>query len=68
MVTELEIVGASFGPGERYVLRYHRSHDAEHHVLAVGMQDASVSWNGFRYRDNEVSILLLRQGRPSTAA
>lgn len=67
MVTELEVMGEGFGPGQRYMLRYHRT--AGTSVFDLSIPDArSASWSGFRYRNNEVSVLLLRQGRSSAAA
>ncbi len=68
MVTELELMGKAFGPGERYILRYHRSDEAQSKILDMSLPETSMSWSGFRYRNTEVSILLLRQGRSSAAA
>ena len=67
MITELELMGKACGAGERYVLRYHKSEGAEGKILDMSVPDSSMSWSGFRYRNNEVSILLLRQGRSSAA-
>lgn len=68
MVTELEMMGAKFAGGERYLLRYHQTAGAERKIFDMSVPDASMSWSGFRYRDNQVSILLLRQGRSLAAA
>jgi hypothetical protein len=68
MVTELELMGQGFGPGERYMLRYHRTASSSSQVFDVTVPDDRSTWSGFRYRNNEVSILLLRQGRSSAAA
>lgn len=68
MVTELEMIGAAFGPGERYLLRYHQGAAAKRDIFDMSVPDASMSWSGFLYRNNQVSILLLRQGRSSAAA
>jgi hypothetical protein len=57
VVTELEVTGK--GIFQRYVLRYHEN------PLATGNWDMSISgnqpatWSGFRYRNNEVSVLLV---------
>ena len=67
MVTELELMGNVSGPGERYVLRCHKPRGAEGMGLDVGVPNASMSWSGFRYRNTEVSILLLRRERSAAA-
>ena len=66
MVTELELLGEGFGPSQRYMLRYHKTASASTEALIPDGHAALCS--GFRYRNNEVSILLLRQGRSSAAA
>ena len=68
MITELELMGKTYGAGERYVLRYHKSDGAEGAILNLSVPDSSMPWSGFRYRNHEISILLLRQGRSSAAA
>ncbi len=66
MVTELELMGEGFGPGQQYMLRYHKTASASTDVYIPDVRKSL--WSGFRYRNNEVSILLLRQGRSSAAA
>jgi hypothetical protein len=69
MVTELESIGNGFGPGERYILRYHRTTPNSTVRLEMNVPEApSLAWSGFCYRNNEISMLLLRQGRSSAAA
>ena len=68
MVTELELMGNGLGPNERYVLRYHRKTPTSSLRLEMRIPTASASWSGFCYRNNEISMLLLRQGRPSAGA
>jgi hypothetical protein len=68
MTTELELMGKGFAAGEKYMLRYHKS-AAGSAGFDFGMPDlCAVIWTGFRYRDDQVSVLLQRQGRPSAAA
>ena len=69
MITELELMGQGFGAGERYLLRYHQSASDSAIALDLGVADLrSVSWMGFRYRNDEMSVVLQRQGRSSAAA
>ena len=69
MITELELMGAGFGAGERYMLRYHKSASDSTDAFDFGVADLrSSSWMGFRYRNDEISVLLQRQGRSSAAA
>jgi hypothetical protein len=68
MITELELMGG-FGAGERYLLRYHQSASDSAIALGLGVADLrSVLWMGFRYRNDEVSVLLERQGQSSAVA
>jgi len=67
MITELELMGQGFGAGERYML-YHRSATDSNDAFDLGAADLrSDSWMGFRYRNDEISVLLQRQGRSSAA-
>jgi hypothetical protein len=69
MVTELEITNQGMGADQRYILRYHQAHWTEGSDLNASIPDKQTdSWSGFRYRNNEISVLLLSQGRSSTAA
>jgi len=70
MVTELEVMDQGFGPTERYILRYHKSASPAEEALDMGIPDAEdcESWTGFHYKDNQISVLLLRQARPSNMA
>jgi hypothetical protein len=69
MITELELMGAGFGAGERYMLRFHRSTSDSADAFDFGVADLrSISWMGFRYRTDEISVLLQRQGQSSAAA
>jgi hypothetical protein len=69
MITELELVGAGFGAGEQYMLRYHKSASDSADAFDLDVTDLhSISWMGFRYRNDEVSVLLQRQGPSSAAA
>ena len=69
MITELELMGQGFGPGERYMLRYHESVSGVENTFDFTAADLrSSSWMGFRYRNDEISILLRRQERSSAAA
>ena len=69
MITELELMGQGFGAGEQYMLRYHRSATDSDNAFDFGVADLpSASWMGFRYRNDEISVLLQRQGRSSAAA
>jgi len=68
MITELELMGNGFAAGEKYMLRYHKS-AAESQKFDFGIADLrAVIWTGFRYRDDQVSVLLRRQGGPSARA
>jgi hypothetical protein len=62
MVTELELIGQGFGAGERYILRYHKTPSNSADRLEMSIPDAASAWSGFRYRDNEISVLLLHEG------
>jgi hypothetical protein len=65
MITELELIGAGFRAGERYLLRYHKPGSDSTNGFDFGLPDlSSVSWSGFRYRNNEISILMERQTEP----
>ena len=70
MVTELELMGEGFGSGQQYLIRYHKT--TAHPSISVfdmTIPDTDTElWTGFRYRNNEISVLLLRQGRSSAAA
>jgi hypothetical protein len=70
MVTELEVMGQGFGPSHRYILRYHKSESGAEVALDMSIPEAEEceSWTGFHYKDNQLSVLLLRQGRSSAAA
>jgi hypothetical protein len=69
MITELELMGQGFGAGERYMLRYHRSTSDSANTIDLSVADLpSLAWMGFRYRNDEISVLLQRQGRSSAAA
>ena len=70
MVTELEVMGQGLGPSHRYILRYHKTASAEEVALDMSIPEAQEceSWTGFHYKDNQLSVLLLRQGRSSAAA
>jgi hypothetical protein len=68
MVTELELIGQGFGAGERYILRYHKTPSDSGDHLEMSIPDATSSpWSGFRYRNSEISVLLLRDGGSFTA-
>src|SRR5690242_11078777 len=61
MITELELMGKGFGPGEPYMLRYHKSATDSANALDFGGEDPRlVLWTGFRYRNDEVSVVLQR--------
>jgi len=63
MVTELELIGQGFGAGERYILRYHKTPSDPTGRLEMNIPNAASSpWSGFRYRHNEISVLLPREG------
>jgi hypothetical protein len=69
MITELELMGAGFGKGERYMLRYHRPIAAPTDAFNFDASNLPEAvWTGFRYRDDQISVLLQRQGRSSAAA
>lgn len=51
VITELELVGATAGSGEMYVIRYHRASRDAGRILDAG------SWIGFRYRDAHWSFV-----------
>jgi hypothetical protein len=67
MVTELELMGPGFGPGEKYMLRYHQTASDSSQVLEITVPDPESPWSGFRYRNDEVSILLLQGPAAGTA-
>ena len=62
MITELELMGEGFGPGERYMLRYHQTESNSSQIFDVTVPDERSTWSGFRYRNDEVSVLVQRQG------
>ena len=70
MVTELEVMGQGFGPSHRYILRFHKSGSAAEVALDMSIPEPEEceSWTGFHYKDNQLSVLLLRQGRSSEVA
>ena len=69
MITELELMGAGFGKGERYMLRYHRPITTPTDAFNFDASNLPADvWTGFRYRDDQISVLLQRQGRSSAAA
>jgi hypothetical protein len=68
MGTELELMGGSFGTGELYKLRYHRAASNTADMLDAAVPGARTIWSGFRYRNNEVSILLASDARSSATA
>ena len=69
MITELELVGGGLDAGDRYMLRYQMPASDSVNVFDVGNPDLrSVSWTGFRYRDEQISVLLQRQGQSSAEA
>jgi hypothetical protein len=69
MITELELMGAGFAAGERYMLRYHQTESRSTNALDFSVPDLrGAIWTGFRYRDDQISVLLQRQGRSSAAA
>jgi hypothetical protein len=67
MVTELEVMGPGFGPSHRYVLRYRKSASAAEVALDMSIPEPEdcESWTGFHYKDNQLSVLLLRYGPSS---
>lgn len=56
MVTELEMGGATYDAGGRYVLRYHKSDQATAALLDIRTTDAA-AWTGFRYHDTQWSFV-----------
>ena len=56
MVTELEKIGAAFGPEGHYVIRHHRASDANQAILEVSASDAT-SWTGFHYQPGQWSFV-----------
>lgn len=68
MVTELEMMGQGFGPGERYILRFHKTRSASDRLDVADPDRTSTAWSGFCYRNNEMSMLVLRPGRSSGSA
>ncbi|HEY2384905.1 MAG TPA: hypothetical protein VGK48_27335 [Terriglobia bacterium] len=69
MVTELELMGQGFGPGEQYILRYHQTAPNSTDRLEMVIPEApSAPWSGFRYRNNEISVLMVRQGPAAAKA
>ena len=66
MITELELVGSGFAAGEQYMLRYRTSGSDSAVGFDFGSPDfRSLSWIGFRYSDDQISVLLERQGQSS---
>ncbi|HYR42748.1 MAG TPA: hypothetical protein VER98_06985 [Terriglobia bacterium] len=62
MITELELISTEFDSAERYMLRYHKPATSSTNVFDFGVSNPrSVSWTGFLYRNNQVSVLLQRQ-------
>ena len=69
MITELELMGQGFGAGERYMVRYHKSAPDSESAFDFDVANLrSISWMGFSYRNDEISVLLQREGRSSAAA
>jgi len=69
MITELELMGAGFGKGERYMLRYHRPIATTTDALDFAASNQpGIIWTGFQYREDQISVLLQRQGQSSGAA
>ena len=69
MVTELESMGQGFGPGEQYVLRYHQTtQDSSDRLVMIIPDTRSTTWSGFRYRNNELSVLMAHEGPASAKA
>jgi hypothetical protein len=69
MITELELMDAGFAAGEQYILRYRMPAPDEANVFDLGNPDfRSVLWIGFRYREDQISVLLERQGQSSAEA
>ena len=69
MVTELEMMGQGFGPGEQYILRYHQTAANSIGRLEMVIPDPrSADWSGFRYRNNEISLLMVPEGLASAKA
>jgi hypothetical protein len=68
MVTELELMGHGFGAGEQYVLRCHKKTSSDS-AKGLGMSipgASSAPWSGFRYRNNELSVLVPLEGASFT--
>ncbi len=64
MITELELMGSGFAAGEQYMLRYRTRGSESTNGFDFGSPDfRSVLWRGFRYRDDQISVLLERQGQ-----
>src|SRR5205823_8044428 len=60
----LPILGSGFAAGEQYMLRYRTRGSDSANGFDFGSPDfRSVLWRGFRYRDDQISVLLERQGR-----
>ena len=69
MISELELMDEQFAAGEQYILRYRMPAPGEANVFDLGNPDfRSVLWTGFRYRDDQISVLLERQGQSSAEA
>ena len=62
MITELELIGSGLASGERYMLRYHKPPSDSTNVFDfVVSYSPSVSWTGFVYRNDQVSIQIQGQ-------
>lgn len=63
------MMGQGFGPGEQYIVRYHQTTPNSTGGLEMAIPDTrSDAWSGFRYRNNEISLLMVRQGLASAEA
>ena len=62
MVTELEMIGATLGPGGQYLIRYHKASGTRQAILDVSVSDA-ISWTGFHYQPGQWSFV--KTGRAS---
>ena len=68
MITELELMGAGFAMGERYMLRYHRPISTTNDAFDFGGSSLpGVVWTGFRDHEDQISVLLQRQGPVTTS-
>jgi hypothetical protein len=64
MITELELMGTGFAKGEQYMLRYHRPQSSTKDAFDFSASNLpGVIWTGFRYREDQVSVLLGRRGQ-----